>query len=85
MWGRITNPRLGDRLELLVPDAETKTVTAASQRDTELYLATAMSPTEDVRAARVCLLPAGGGGRECFGVPSTLVLPPGALRRSPGG
>ncbi|MEU4208518.1 helix-turn-helix domain-containing protein [Streptomyces sp. NPDC026206] len=78
VWGRITNPRIGDQAELLVPGAAAKVVTAGSPRDIEGYLATPMTVTKDVRSARVCLRPAGGGERECFAVPSSLVLPPGA-------
>ncbi|MEU1373900.1 helix-turn-helix domain-containing protein [Streptomyces triculaminicus] len=74
VWARGTNLRLGDRIELAVPGADDKGATAASQRDTEQYLATAMTVVEDLHTPRVCLRPAGGGA-ECFTVPRTLVLP----------
>ncbi|MEX2984512.1 helix-turn-helix domain-containing protein [Streptomyces sp. C36] len=75
VWARGTNLRLGDRIELAVPGADDKGATAATQRDTEQYLATAMTVVKDLHTPRVCLRPAGGGAPECFTVPRTLVLP----------
>ncbi|GHF47885.1 hypothetical protein GCM10010218_31650 [Streptomyces mashuensis] len=68
VWVRTMNLRLGDRVEVSLPGADPKEVRAATQRDTEVYLATAMTATRDPRAARVCLRPAAGGGPECFTV-----------------
>ncbi|MBO0652998.1 helix-turn-helix domain-containing protein [Streptomyces triculaminicus] len=75
VWARGTNLRLGDRIELAVPGADDKGATAATQRDTEQYLATAMTVVKDLHTPRVCLRPAAGGAPECFTVPRTLVLP----------
>ncbi|MEV4744013.1 helix-turn-helix domain-containing protein [Streptomyces sp. NPDC049555] len=66
VWGKTQGLHVGDRVELRLPGAGTKTVTAASQRDTETYLSTAMTVTADPHGARVCLLPA-GGPQQCFG------------------
>ncbi|MEV4443782.1 DUF2690 domain-containing protein, partial [Streptomyces sp. NPDC049577] len=66
VWVRGTNLRLGDRVRLSLPGTETKEARAASQRDTEEYLSTAMTVTKAPRTARICLLPGDGGPEECF-------------------
>ncbi|GHG65743.1 helix-turn-helix domain-containing protein [Streptomyces griseocarneus] len=66
VWARAMNLRLGDQVELSLPGAHAKEVRAVSQRDTELYLSTAMTATKEPRRARVCLRPAVGGEVECF-------------------
>ncbi|MBZ4320852.1 helix-turn-helix domain-containing protein [Streptomyces huiliensis] len=68
VWAKATGLRLGDRVELTLPGAGAKEVRAASRRDTEVYLATAMTATDDPRRARVCLRPA-EGAEECFTAP----------------
>ncbi|MEU1824562.1 helix-turn-helix domain-containing protein [Streptomyces abikoensis] len=65
VWVRSMNLRLGDHVVLTLPGADAKELKAASQRDTELYLSTAMTATKDPEKARVCVLPA-GGSPECF-------------------
>ncbi|EME99661.1 DUF2690 domain-containing protein [Streptomyces mobaraensis NBRC 13819 = DSM 40847] len=68
VWAKATGLRLGDRVELTLPGADAKEVRAASRRDTEIYLSTAMTATDDPRRARVCLRPAEGAA-ECFAAP----------------
>ncbi|MFI0739630.1 helix-turn-helix domain-containing protein [Streptomyces sp. NPDC021100] len=68
VWAKATGLRLGDRVELTLPGADAKEVRAASRRDTEVYLSTAMTATDDPRRARVCLRPAEGAA-ECFAAP----------------
>ncbi|MBC2874765.1 MULTISPECIES: helix-turn-helix domain-containing protein [Streptomyces] len=68
VWAKATGLRLGDRVELTLPGADAKEVRAASRRDTEIYLSTAMTATDDPRRARVCLHPAEGAA-ECFAAP----------------
>ncbi|MBH1935959.1 helix-turn-helix domain-containing protein [Streptomyces sp. AV19] len=65
VWAKASHLRIGDRVELSVPGADPKRVRAAGQRDTEVYLSTAMTVTAEPRAARVCFEGA-DGGRECF-------------------
>ncbi|GGP60439.1 helix-turn-helix domain-containing protein [Streptomyces abikoensis] len=65
VWVRSMNLRLGDRVVLTLPGADAKELKAASQRDTEVYLSTAMTATKDPDKARACVLPA-GGSPECF-------------------
>ncbi|MFC5724245.1 helix-turn-helix domain-containing protein [Streptomyces gamaensis] len=69
VWVRATKLRLGDRVQLSVPGAGTKEVGAATPRDTEVYLTTGMTPTNDPREARVCLRPGDGGTPECLAPP----------------
>lgn len=71
VWVRAVKLRLGDRAELSLPGTETKQVMAASRRDTEVYLSTAMTATKDPHQAQACLKPAAGGAPECFTVPGS--------------
>ncbi|MGI5339602.1 DUF2690 domain-containing protein [Streptomyces sp. CA-181903] len=68
VWAKATALRLGDRVELTLPGADAKEIRAATRRDTEIYLSTAMTATDDPRRARVCLRPAEGAA-ECFSAP----------------
>lgn len=65
VWVRSMHLRLGDRVVLSLPGSDPKELKAASQRDTEVYLSTAMTATKYPDRARVCVLPA-GGSPECF-------------------
>ncbi|MEU3353339.1 helix-turn-helix domain-containing protein [Streptomyces sp. NPDC037389] len=65
VWVRSMRLRLGDRVVLSLPGSDPKELKAASQRDTEVYLSTAMTATKYPDKARVCVLPA-GGSPECF-------------------
>ncbi|GAA2707738.1 MULTISPECIES: helix-turn-helix domain-containing protein [Streptomyces] len=67
VWARAMGLHLGDRVELRLPGAGTKAVTAASRRETETYVSTPMTVTGDPNRAEVCLVPAAGGRQECFG------------------
>ncbi|WP_344090502.1 DUF2690 domain-containing protein, partial [Streptomyces stramineus] len=80
VWAKAMYLRLGDRVELSVPGAGTKEVKAASQRDTEQYLPTAMTATDDPYSARVCVRPAAGGGPVCFSPPAGPTAGAGAGR-----
>ncbi|MGK5642582.1 helix-turn-helix domain-containing protein [Streptomyces sp. URMC 126] len=68
VWAKATGLRLGDRVELTLPGTHPKEVRAASRRDTEVYLSTAMTATDAPRRARACLRPA-EGAEECFAAP----------------
>ncbi|MBB4891770.1 hypothetical protein FHS39_000770 [Streptomyces olivoverticillatus] len=70
VWVRTMGLHVGDRVELSLPGADTKEVRAAGQRDTEVYLSTAMTVTKDPAKARVCVRPASGAGVECFTAPA---------------
>ncbi|MFF4156303.1 helix-turn-helix domain-containing protein [Streptomyces sp. NPDC001678] len=65
VWVRSMRLRLGDRVVLSLPGTDAKELKAASQRDTEVYLSTAMTATKDPAKAQACVLPA-GGSPECF-------------------
>ncbi|MEV5978207.1 helix-turn-helix domain-containing protein [Streptomyces sp. NPDC052114] len=68
VWVRARGLRPGDRVELTLPGAARKAVAASDARDARRYLATRMTAAAHGPAgARVCLVPAGGGARECFG------------------
>ncbi|WP_053161166.1 helix-turn-helix domain-containing protein [Streptomyces caatingaensis] len=78
VWAKASHLRIGDRVELSLPGADPKRVRAASRRDTEVYLSTAMTATKEPFAARVCFDAAGDdGGPECF-APAREGASPGA-------
>lgn len=67
VWARVTGLRVGDRVELSLPGGRSHQVAADGARDAGRYLATPMAAAEGPAGARVCLRPADGGVRECFG------------------
>ncbi|MFF2845027.1 helix-turn-helix domain-containing protein [Streptomyces sp. NPDC058001] len=65
LWVRASRLRLGDRVELSVPGARIKALRADEPAATRGYLATAMTATDEVRGARICLVPR-DGKRVCW-------------------
>ncbi|MFB6436639.1 helix-turn-helix domain-containing protein [Streptomyces sp. NPDC056411] len=65
-WGRLSNGRVGDRIEVSVPGARPRSVRVRDRFDVEGYLVTPMAAARGPRGIRLCLFPAGGAERECF-------------------
>ncbi|MFF4602012.1 DUF2690 domain-containing protein [Streptomyces sp. NPDC001339] len=64
-WGRLRGGRIGDRMEIVVPGAEPRSVRVADRFDAEGYLVTSMAATRGPRGILLCLYPAKGAPREC--------------------
>ncbi|GAA2930298.1 hypothetical protein GCM10020221_27600 [Streptomyces thioluteus] len=86
VWAKASHLRIGDRVELSLPGADPKRVRAASRRDTEVYLSTAMTATGRPDAARVCFYAAADAdGPECFAPPGRREGRSGGLSSTPVG
>ncbi|MEJ8650090.1 helix-turn-helix domain-containing protein [Streptomyces sp. MS1.AVA.3] len=66
VWGRLRDGRVGDRLEVSVPGAESRSVRVVDRFDAEGDLVTPMAAARGPEGVRLCLYPAGGGTEECF-------------------
>ncbi|MET7616445.1 helix-turn-helix domain-containing protein [Streptomyces sp. NPDC005408] len=67
VWAGATGLREGDRVVLTLRGGHAQELTADGPRGTGRYRATPMAAADDPAGARVCLEPASGGVRECFG------------------
>ncbi|MFI1498505.1 helix-turn-helix domain-containing protein [Streptomyces platensis] len=65
-WGRVRHGRIGDRIEVVVPGEAPRSVRVLDRFDAEDSLVTPMAAARGPEGVRLCLYPAGGGGRECF-------------------
>ncbi len=66
-WARLWHARIGDRVEVTAPDGRIFRAVVSDQFDLRGYVFTPMVADSTGQPVTVCLVPAAGGGRECFG------------------
>ncbi|MGW4979169.1 helix-turn-helix domain-containing protein [Streptomyces mirabilis] len=65
-WGRIWHSKVGDAIEVSAPGDRPRRVVIRNTADTGVYRFTPMVGGPDRTNLRLCFIPAGGTGRECF-------------------